>query len=194
MSCPATVTARENAMSRSSVRRTTSLLAPVFVLALVVAACGGGSGGIKVSDPWARTSPSEASAGAAYMVIENTGSAADALIGASSTVAKSTEVHETVAMPAESAAPMGSPKASDGMGGMESPAASGGMGSGGMLGMRPVDRVEIPAGGKLELKPGSYHIMLIGLNQELKVGDKIEITLKLEKAGDVKVTAEVRKG
>ena len=75
---------------------------------------------------------------------------------------------------------------------MGSPAASGGMGSGGMLGMRPVDRVEIPAGGTLELKPGSYHIMLIGLNQDLKVGDSIEITLKLEKAGDVKVTAEVR--
>ena len=182
-------------MSRISVRRTTARLVPVLALALVVAACGGGSGGIKVSDPWARNSPMVASAGAAYMVIENSGSAADALIGASSTVAKSTEVHETVEMPAGSAAPMGSAAASGGMGGgMESPAASGGMSTGGMLGMRPVDRVEIPAGGKLELKPGSYHIMLIGLNQELKVGDKIEITLKLEKAGDVKVTAEVRQG
>ena len=192
MTGPATVTAREEPMSRISVRRTTARLVPVLALALVVAACGGGSGGIKVSDPWARNSPMMASAGAAYMVIENTGSAADALIGASSTVATSTEVHETYEMPAESGMPMESPAASGGMGGMESPAASGGMG--GMLGMRPVARVEIPAGGKLELKPGSYHIMLIGLNQELKVGDKIEITLKLEKAGDVKVTAEVRQG
>ena len=74
------------------------------------------------------------------------------------------------------------------------PAASAGMSSGGMMGMQKVDRVEVPAGGKLELKPGSYHIMLIGLNQELKVGDKIDITLKFEKAGDVKVTAEVRAG
>ena len=99
------------------------------------------------------------------------------------------------AAPMESPAPMGSAAASGGTGGgMESPAASGGMSTGGMLGVRPVARVEIPAGGKLELKPGSYHLMLIGLNQELKVGDKIEITLKLEKAGDVKVTAEVRQG
>ena len=43
-----------------------------------------------------------AGAGAAYMVIENTGSAADFLVGGSSDVAKAVEVHETVAM--ESAA------------------------------------------------------------------------------------------
>jgi hypothetical protein len=36
--------------------------------------------------------------------------------------------------------------------------------------------------------------MQMGLTLELKVGDKIEITLKLEKAGDVTVTAEVRQG
>jgi hypothetical protein len=122
-----------------------------------------------------------AAAGAAYMVIENSGSEADALTGAASPAAKTVEVHETVAM--ESAAPsdaMGSPM----------PSASGE--TGGMMGMQPIARLEIPAGGSVELKPGSYHIMLIGLNQELKVGDKIEITLTFEKAGDVKVTAEVR--
>jgi copper(I)-binding protein len=174
--------------SRISVRRASTRLTPLLAIALVVAACGGDNVGVKVTDAWARNSPMAASAGAAYMVIENIGATADALIGASSTVAKSTEVHETVQMPAESAA------ASGGMstGGMESPAASSGMSTGGMLGMQPVDRVEIPAGGTLELKPGSYHIMLIGLNQELNAGDKIEITLKLEKAGEVKVTVEVR--
>jgi copper(I)-binding protein len=176
--------------SRISVRRASTRLTPLLAIALVVAACGGDNVGVKVTDAWARNSPMAASAGAAYMVIENIGATADALIGASSTVAKSTEVHETVQMPAESAA------ASGGMstGGMESPAASSGMSTGGMLGMQPVDRVEIPAGGTLELKPGSYHIMLIGLNQELKAGDRIEITLKLEKAGEVKVTVEVREG
>jgi copper(I)-binding protein len=62
----------------------------------------------------------------------------------------------------------------------------------GMMGMRPIARLEIPAGGSVELKPGGYHVMLIDLNQELKAGDKIEITLKFEKAGEIKVTAEVR--
>ena len=182
ISASATITAsaREAHVFRNPVRRPAARLRPALVpalvpalalaLALVVAACGGG-GGIKVTDAWARNSPAVAAAGAAYMVIENTGSAADALIGASSTVAKATEVHETVEMPA----------ASDGT-------------SSGMMGMQPVSRVEIPAGGKLELKPGSYHVMLIGLNQELKVGDTIEITLKLEKAGEIKVTVEVRAG
>jgi copper(I)-binding protein len=66
------------------------------------------------------------------------------------------------------------------------------MGNGGMMGMQPIARLEIPAGGSVELKPGSYHIMLIGLKQDLKVGDSIEITLKSENAGAAKVTAAVR--
>ena len=37
-----------------------------------------------------------------------------------------------------------------------------------------------------------YHIMLIGLKQDLKVGDSIEITLKFENVGEIKVTAAVR--
>jgi len=44
----------------------------------------------------------------------------------------------------------------------------------------------------VELKPGSYHIMLIGLKQDLKPGDRIEITLRFEKAGEIKVNAPVR--
>jgi copper(I)-binding protein len=169
-------------------------LALVALIALLVAACSSGSGGssgIKVSGPWARTSPMVAGAGAAYMVIENTASAADFLLGGSSDIAKAVEVHETVAMPEGSVAPA----ASAGMG-MASPKASdGGMGTGGsMMGMQKMDRLEIPAGGSVELKPGSYHLMLIGLTRELKAGEKIDITLKFEKAGDVKVTAEVREG
>jgi copper(I)-binding protein len=187
-------------MSRFFGSRVITRIAPAVALSLAlglaVTACGGASSGIKASGAWARQSSMQASAGAAYVVIENTGSAADALIGASSTVATSTEVHETVEMPAESTGMGGteSPAASMGMGGTESadpmasPAASGGT----MMGMRPVARVEIPAGGTLELKPGSYHIMLIGLSKDLVVGEKIEITLKFEKAGEVKVTAEVR--
>lgn len=156
-----------------------------LVAASLVAACSSGSGStIKVSEPWARSSPLVAGAGAAYMKIENTGSAADALLGASSPAATTVEVHETVAM--------GTAAPTDGMGmGTPMPSASGDAG-GGMMGMVPVDRVEIPAGGSVELKPGSYHIMLIDLKEELKPGDSIEITLTFEKAGAITVTAEVR--
>jgi copper(I)-binding protein len=100
-------------------------------------------------------------------------------------VATTVEVHETYELEAPSM-----PAESPATGGMESPAAS--MGTSPMMGMRPIERLEIPAGGTVELKPGGYHIMLIQLVQELKVGDKIEITLTFEKAGDVTITAEVR--
>ncbi len=168
-------------------------LAALLAVVVIAGACSSGSAGvagsgsIEVSDAWARTSPMIEGAGAAYLVIKNTGSEADALIGASSPAAKTTEVHETYVVEASPAASMD--------GGMASPAASteAGMGSGGtMMGMRPIPRLDIPAGGTVELKPGSYHIMLIELVAPLKVGDKIDITLTFEKAGEIKVTAEVK--
>ncbi len=168
-------------------------LGALLAVVVIAGACSSGSGSagasgkIEVSDAWARTSPMIEGAGAAYMVIKNTGSEADVLIGASSPAAKSTEVHETYKVEESPAASMD--------GGMASPAASadGGMGSGGtMMGMRPIPRLEIPAGGSVELKPGSYHIMLIELVAPLKAGEKIDITLTFEKAGEVKVTAEVK--
>lgn len=164
-------------------------LVPIILVALLVAACSGSaSKGITINQPWARNAPKTAGAGAAYMVIQNSGSAADALVGGSSDIAKAVEVHETYEVTSEV------PVASTGMGGAESPMASaGGMGSGSpMMGMRKIDSLEIPAGGSVELKPGGYHLMLIDLTRELKAGDKVDITLKFEKAGDVKVSAEVR--
>lgn len=162
-----------------------ALLAAVVLAIPLLAACSGsgGGGGIEVADAWSRPSPMVAGAGAAYMTITNSGSEADALLGAASDVAMTVEVHETVEMEA--------PAATDGMGGMETPAATDGMG-GGMMGMRPVERVEIPAGGTVNLEPGGYHVMLIGLKGELEVGSTIEITLTFEKAGEITVKAEVR--
>ena len=64
--------------------------------------------------------------------------------------------------------------------------------SGGMMAMSPVPNIEVPANAKTELKPGGFHVMLIGLNRELKVGDKVQLTLNFEKAGKIPVTAEVR--
>lgn len=147
------------------------LLAALVVASLPAGCSSGGGASIKVTEPWARASSAMAGAGAAYLTIQNTGTATDALIGAASPAATAVEVHETVAM--------GSP----------APDASG---DGGMLGMQPVKRLEIPAGGTVELKPGSYHLMLIGLKRDLEIGAAIEITLTFEKAGEIKVTAAVR--
>ncbi len=63
---------------------------------------------------------------------------------------------------------------------------------GNVMRMRPVDGgIEVPAGGVVELKPGGLHIMFIGLNKTLKNGDSFPLTLKFEKAGEVKVEVKV---
>ncbi len=136
----------------------------VLLAALALAACGGpggSTGGIAVSDAWARPSPMMERAGAAYMVLQNNGAAEDRLLSVESDVAKTIELHETKEM-------------------------------NGMLQMSPVPNIPVPANGRAELKPGGLHVMLIGLNRELKAGDKVQLTLNFEKAGKVPVTAEVK--
>jgi hypothetical protein len=49
--------------------------------------------------------------------------------------------------------------------------------NGDMMRMRKVSQIDIPANGSAELKPGSYHIMLIGLEKDLKTGTTETLTL-----------------
>ena len=58
--------------------------------------------------------------------------------------------------------------------------------------MREVSAFEIPAGGTFELRPGGAHLMLMGLKRPLKKGDKVPLTLKLEKGGELTVELEVQ--
>lgn len=62
---------------------------------------------------------------------------------------------------------------------------------GDVMEMREVSKVDLPAGQKVEFKPGGLHVMFIGLKSPLKVGDKVPVTLKFEKAGEVKVDFEI---
>jgi copper(I)-binding protein len=61
-----------------------------------------------------------------------------------------------------------------------------------VMSMSPVEAIEVPANGQVELKPGGYHVMLVGLKQDLKVGDIVKLTLVFEKAGRIDVEAEVK--
>jgi hypothetical protein len=63
---------------------------------------------------------------------------------------------------------------------------------GGVMKMHPMARVEIAPGGQLEMKPGGYHIMLLGLKRDLKAGERVTVTLTFEKAGPKTVEADVR--
>lgn len=47
----------------------------------------------------------------------------------------------------------------------------------GVMRMRKIPQIELPAHLPVALQPGGLHIMLLGLNQDLKPGDKIEVTL-----------------
>jgi copper(I)-binding protein len=63
---------------------------------------------------------------------------------------------------------------------------------GGVMKMRPLPRFEVPGGGRVEMKPGGYHIMLLGLTRDLKPGDTVSVTLTFDKAGRMTVDAPVR--
>jgi len=60
--------------------------------------------------------------------------------------------------------------------------------------MREVKGYEIPANGSFELKPGGAHLMLVDIRQPLKEGDRVPLTLRFAKAGEVKVELKVQKG
>jgi copper(I)-binding protein len=59
--------------------------------------------------------------------------------------------------------------------------------------MRQVDEIKIPAHGETVLKPGGYHIMLIGLTRKIKAGDLVDLTLEFNNDKQQTVKAEVKK-
>ena len=114
-------------------------------------------GSLKIDHPWARATPKGASVGGGYMTITNTGTASERLTGGSSAISKSFEVHEMK---------------------ME----------GGVMKMRPVaGGIEIKPGQTVTLDPNGYHVMLVGLREQLKQGNRFKATLEFAKAGKVDV-------
>ena len=138
----------------------------VLIGVVVMAACAPAASGPKISveSVWGRSSPAVADAGAFYLNIKNTGSAADKLIGVKAEVCGKAELHETVDK------------------------------GGGMMEMQPIagQAIDVPAGATVELKPGGMHVMCMMKKAEFKVGDKYSITLVFEKAGEMKLDAEIK--
>ena len=63
----------------------------------------------------------------------------------------------------------------------------------GMMKMRRVDKIGLPAGETVKLQPGGLHIMLIGLEHQLEPGEELAITLIFEDDGRAALTAPVKK-
>lgn len=66
----------------------------------------------------------------------------------------------------------------------------------GVMKMRAVDALPLPAGQPVALKPGSYHVMLMGLKAPIKVGETVPLTLTVEgedkQRSNVEIKAEAR--
>jgi len=136
-----------------------------LIIALALVACAGKpayagdaiAGGLKISAAWARATPKGAPVGGGYLTITNTGTAPDRLIGGSSDTATRFEIHD-MSM------------------------------ANGVMKMRPVPNgIEIKPGQTVELKPGGYHVMFVGLKKPFEQGEHVKATLKFEKAGDIAV-------
>ena len=63
----------------------------------------------------------------------------------------------------------------------------------GVMKMKHVHGVPVPAKGMAMLKPGSYHVMMMGLKKPLKVGAEYPLTLVFKNAGELKIMFKVRK-
>jgi len=63
---------------------------------------------------------------------------------------------------------------------------------GGMMKMNAVDKLALPAGKAVDLKPGGYHVMLMDLVKPLKDGDTVPLQLTVEDKAGKKQTVEVK--
>jgi periplasmic copper chaperone A len=141
-------------------------LASVLFVALLCAAPARAqevkAGDLVITQAWTRATPNGAKIGGGFLTIENKGSTPDRLIGGSTDAASKIEVHE-MAM------------------------------KDGVMTMRLLDNgLTIDPGKTVKLAPGGYHLMMFDLKDQLKQGDTVPVTLKFEKAGEVKVSLAVQ--
>ncbi len=134
--------------------------------ALLLMAVSGSSiaAGLMVNDPWVRAAPSNAPALAAFMKLENHGGKDVSIVDVKTTLPVA-RVELHRTMMAD-----------------------------GMMKMIQQEKMPIAAHGSLVLKPGSWHVMLIGPEKVPVEGEKVGLTLVLSDGSEQEVTATVRKG
>lgn len=64
--------------------------------------------------------------------------------------------------------------------------------NGDVMQMHQLESVPLGAGEQVTFEPGGLHIMLIGLKQDLKVGDQFEVTLHFKNSPDLPLTVPVQ--
>lgn len=138
------------------IRHAASALIACLVSFPVFAAEGAArAGDLEITNAWTREAPPRARVGGGYLTVRNTGTKPDRLVEARATFASRVEIHEM------------------------------GMANGVMT-MAPLpEGLKIPPGGTVELKPGGFHIMFMGLVAPPKAGSSVSVTLVFERAGEV---------
>jgi len=63
---------------------------------------------------------------------------------------------------------------------------------GDVMRMRPVEAIAVPAGGTVTLQPSGLHLMLVGLTEPLRRGAEVPVTLRFERAGEVRAVLSVQ--
>jgi len=118
--------------------------------------------GVNVHDPWIQ-SAAQGGNGAVYFVLHNHTDQADELTGVTTDVAEAIEIHQSTIDPATD-----------------------------IMKMDMVSFIPIPADSEIFFAPGKYHLMLIRLKKELKVGDHIGVILHFKNHEDIIVNASVQ--
>lgn len=134
---------------------------PVQLAQAAMPAAGQPAAAIHLAGPWSRATAPGAKVAGGFFTLNNKSGAADRLIGGSAEISNTVEVHEMAVID-------------------------------GVMKMRALAKgLEVPAGGSVELKPGSFHIMFIDLKRQLKEGESFKGELVFEKAGKVQVEYKV---
>jgi periplasmic copper chaperone A len=139
-----------------------ALIAAAISVAPAAIAQNGKASTIAVERTRARATPAGGRTGAVYMTLANKANTADRLTRACSDVAAKVQIHQN-----------GNRQCV-------------------MQMLQLVNGHAIPAGGSVTLKPGRYHVMLVGLKKPLAAGETLPLTLSFEKAGNISVTLPVK--
>jgi copper(I)-binding protein len=59
--------------------------------------------------------------------------------------------------------------------------------------LKPIEFISVPAFDRVDMGPGSIHLVLIDLKRPLKEGDRVVLMLSTDNAGTLEVAATVRK-
>ena len=143
-------------------KRNIGIAAIAAIAAAPIAAASVRIGSLAIDGAWSRETAAGQVVAGGFMTISNKGASEDRLVSGTSPVAAEVQLHTMTI-------------------------------DGGVMRMRQLaGGIAVPARGTLELKPGSYHIMFMGLRRQLRQGERFPVTLRFQRAGNVTVQFAVQ--